>query len=217
MRRSLPRATLALIWQSNIRQRHIHLSRRNAATDRHGGYGPGVYAYSIFRNAIQAAFAAARAPLPRVSPWPDSYDAALNVRHDFENYQNMINVIESSARYESTNGVKGDYYFCTGTLRVKMTNSPVVIGHLRSAVTNYGATIGPHNGGLRNPNNTNLVVADYDYWHWGPDEALNVTPAGYPNGKAYASASLSNAFLDVEGWLSGITNGVRSWAAPYFN
>jgi hypothetical protein len=183
----------------------------------HGGYGPGMYAYGIFRNAIQAAFAAARAPLPRVSPWPYPYDAALNVRHDFEDFTNMINAIESSARFEFTNGVKGDYYFCTGTLRVEMTNSPVTIARLRSAITNYGATIGPHNGGLRNPNNTNLVVADYDYWHWGPDEALNVTPAGYPSGKAYASASLSNAFLDVEGWLSGITNGVRAWVSPYFN
>jgi hypothetical protein len=183
----------------------------------HGGYGPGMYAYGIFRNAIQAAFAAARAPLPRVSPWPYPYDAALNVRHDFEDFTNMINAIESSARFEFTNGVKGDYFFCTGTLRVEMTNSPVTIARLRSAVTNYGATIGPHNGGLRNPNNTNLVVADYDYWHWGPDEALNVTPAGYPSGKAYASVSLSNAFLDVEGWLSGITNGVRSWVSPYFN
>src|SRR6266850_4531053 len=183
----------------------------------HGGYGPGMYAYGIFRNAIQAAFASARAPLPRVSPWPYPYDAALNVRHDFEDYQNMINNIESSARFEFTNGVKGDYYFCTGTLRQEMTNSPVTIARLRSAVTNYGATIGPHNGGLRNPNNTNLVVPDYDYWHWGPDEALNVTPAGYPSGKAYASASLSNAFLDVEGWLPGITNGVRAWVAPYFN
>jgi hypothetical protein len=129
----------------------------------------------------------------------------------------MINAIEASARFEFTNGVKGDYYFCTGTLRVEMTNSPTTIARLRSAVTNYGATIGPHNGGLQNPNNTNLVVSDYDYWHWGPDEALDVTPAGYPSGKAYASASLSNAFFDVEGWLSGITNGLRCWAAPYFN
>jgi hypothetical protein len=183
----------------------------------HGGYGPGMYAYGIFRNAIQEAFAAARAPLARVSPWPYQYDAALNVRHDFEDYQNMINAIESSARYEFTNGVKGDYYFCTGTLRVEMTNSPAVIARLRSAVTNYGATIGPHNGGLKNVNNTNLVVSDYDYWHWGPDEALSITPTGYPSGKAYASASLSNAFLDVEGWLSGITNGSRAWVAPYFN
>jgi len=54
-------------------------------------------------------------------------------------------------------------------------------------------------------NNTNLVVSDYDYWHWSPDEVLDTTPAGYPNGKAYASASLSNAFNDVEGWLTGIT------------
>ena len=183
----------------------------------HGGYGPGMYAYGIFRNAIQAAFAAARAPLARVSAWPYSYDAALIVRHDFEDYQNMINAIEPSAQFEFNHGVKGDYYFCTGTLRVEMTNSPATIASLRRAVTNYGASIGPHNGGLKNVNNTNLVVSDYDYWHWGPDETLDMTPAGYPSGKAYASASVSNSFLDVEGWLTGITNGLRCWVAPYFN
>ncbi len=183
----------------------------------HGGYGPGMYAYRIFRNAIESAFATGRTAVPRVSSWPYGYDAALVVRHDLEDYQPLISTLESSARWESTNGVKGDYYFCTGTLRVEMTNSAAVIAQLRRAVTNYGASIGPHNGGLANVNNTNLVVSDYDYWHWGPDEALNVTPAGYPNGKAYAAASVSNAFNDVEGWLSGITNGVRGWVAPYFN
>ena len=34
---------------------------------------------------------------------------------------------------------------------------------------------------------------------------------------AYASASVSNSFQDVEGWLSGLTNGLRSWVACYFN
>ena len=29
--------------------------------------------------------------------------------------------------------------------------------------------------------------------------------------------SISNSFSDVEGWLSGLTNGVRAWVAPYFN
>jgi hypothetical protein len=183
----------------------------------HGGYGPGMYAYRIFRNAIETAFAAGRTAVPRVSPWPFGYDAALVVRHDLEDYQPLISTIESSARWESTNGVRGDYYFCTGTLRVEMTNSPAVIAQLRRAVTNYGASIGPHNGGLANVNNTNLVISDYDYWHWGPDEALNITPAGYPNGKAYATASLSNSFNDIEGWLAGITNAVRGWVAPYFN
>jgi hypothetical protein len=183
----------------------------------HGGYGPGMYAYRIFRNAIESAFASNRIATPRVSAWPYPYDSALNVRHDFEDYQAMISAIESSSQFESTNGVKGDYYFCTGTLRVEMSNSPTVIASLRRAVTNYGATIQPHNGGLKNVNNTNLVVSDYDYWHWGLDEVLDLTPAGYPNGKAYAFASLSNAFNDVEGWLAGITNGTRAWVSPYFN
>ncbi|HSU56968.1 MAG TPA: MBG domain-containing protein, partial [Candidatus Dormibacteraeota bacterium] len=183
----------------------------------HGGWAPSTYAYGIFRNAIEWAFGNARKPVPRLSAWPYAYDAAFNVRHDFENYQNMISNIESSARYEFTNGVKGDYYFCSGTLRVELTNSPAVVASLRRAATNYGATIAPHNGGLKNANNPNLLVSDFDYWHWGPDEALDTAPAGYANGKAYALASVSNAFNDVEGWLAGITNGVRLWVAPYFN
>ena len=156
-------------------------------------------------------------PLPRLSPWPYAYDAALNVRHDLENYQPLISTMESSAQYEATNGVKGDYYFCTGTLRVEMTNSATVIAGLRRAVSNYGATIGSHNGGLKNPNNPSLVVSNYDYWHWGPDEALDVTPAGYTNGKAYAFTSISNSFLDLGGWVPGLTNGIRSWVGCYFN
>ena len=31
-------------------------------------------------------------------------------------------------------------------------------------------------------------MGDFDYWHWGPDEALDVTPPGYTSGKAYAEA-----------------------------
>src|ERR1019366_5575374 len=62
-----------------------------------------------------------------------------------------------------------------------------------------------------------LVPGQYYYWHWGPDEALDVTPAGYASGKAYAFTSVSNSFLDVEGWLSGITNGLRAWVGCYFN
>src|SRR5208282_594749 len=125
--------------------------------------------------------------------------------------------LESSASWESGHGVKGDYYFCTGTLRVEMTNDPAVIDSLRQAVTLYGATIGPHNGGLPDPNNSSLVLSNYDYWHWGPDEALNDSPPGYASGEAYAQTSVANSFNDAEGWLAGITNGIRSWAAPYFN
>ena len=185
----------------------------------HGGWAPGMYAYAIFRNAIQWAFEAQTTPTPRLSPWPYAYDAALNVRHDFENYQDAINGIEASAQYEHSVGAKGDYYFCTGTLRVDMGNSATTIASLQRAVTHYNATIGPHNGGLRNPNNPALTNADYDYWHWGLDEALDVTPSGYASGKAYAQASLGNAFQDVEGWLAGLNNakGLRVWVSPYFN
>jgi len=183
----------------------------------HSGFQPSMYSYVIFKKAIEWAFESVNLPVPRLSPWPYQYDAAFMMRHDLENFTNEVANIASSAQVEFTNGARGDYYFCTGTLRDDAPNPAPIIANLRSAVTNYGATIGPHNGGLKNPYNTNLVRGDYDYWHWGPDEVLDVVITNYPNGKAYASASLSNAFLDVEGWLAGITNGTRSWVACYFN
>ena len=186
----------------------------------HSGFAPGMYSYAIFRRAIEWAFESANIPLPKLSPWPYQYDAAFTLRHDLENYQNEIANIEASAQFEASHGAKGDYYFCTGTLREEMSpgyDTNAVIAGIRSAVVNYGASVGPHNGGLRNPNNPSLTLNDYDYWHWGPDEALDTTPAGYPNGKAYALASLSKSFNDIESWLTGITNGTRNWVACYFN
>ncbi len=183
----------------------------------HGGNAPGMYAYGILRNSIQQAFAASLKPVPKLSPWPYAYDSALIARHDFENYRNMIVGIEGSAQFEYTNGIWGDYYFCTGTLRTELTNSPIVIASLRRAVTNYGATISPHNGGLANANDLSLTVTNYDYWHWGPDEVLSITPPGYASGLQYATISISNSFNDMDGWLSGITNSIRTWVSPYFN
>ncbi len=180
----------------------------------HGGWAPGMYAYMIFRRAIEWAFESANLPIPKLSPWPYPYDAALMVRHDMENYTNAIAAIETSAGFEYTNGVKGDYYFCTGTVRDDAPNKTTIITGLRRAVTNYNATIGPHNGGAKNPNNTSLVRGQYDYWHWGPDEAL-----GVGGGKTYAFTSISNSLKDIEGWLSGTGNGsgLRTWVSPYFN
>jgi hypothetical protein len=186
----------------------------------HSGFAPGMYAYVIVRRAIEWAFETAQTPVPKLSPWPFQYDAAWMIRHDLENFTNEIAAVEASAQVEFTNGARGDYYFCTGTLRddaAPTYNVNTLIAGLRRATTNYGATIGPHNGGLKNPNNPSLTRGQYDYWHWGPDEALDVTPAGYPSGKAYATASISNSFKDVETWLSGITNGIRSWVGCYFN
>ena len=186
-----------------------------------GGYGAGMYAYVMLRRAIEWAFESSKLPVPKVSPWPYEYDAAAMVRHDLENLSFLIADIENSARFEYTNGAKGDYYFCTGTLREEMYPSydtNTVIASLRRAMTNYGATIGPHNGGLRNPNNPSLVTPDYDYWHWGTDEALDVTPAGYSSGKSYAQASMLASFQNIEAWLPGLmTNGMRVWCSPYFN
>ena len=189
----------------------------------HGGYAPGMYAYLIFRKAIEWAFESGKLPIPKLSPWPYAYDSAFMVRHDFEDYQSQIASIEASAQFEYTNGAKGDYFFCTGTLRQEMGatyDTNAIIASLRRAVTNYGATIGPHNGGLKNANNTSLVVSNFDYWHWGPDEGLDVTanlPNGFANGADYARSSLVAAFFDMETWLSGLTNGLRSWVSPYFN
>ena len=185
----------------------------------HGGFAPGMYAYVFFRKAIEWAYEANNLPIPKISPWPYPYDAAFMVRHDLEHFTNEIAAVAASAQVEFTNGARGDYYFCTGTLRddAPAAQTNAIITGLRQAVTNYGATIGPHNGGLRNPYNFSLNRGDYDWWHWGLDEVLDVTPTNYPNGKAYAQASLSNAFADIEFWLSGITNGIRAWVGCYFN
>ncbi|MGH7990138.1 MAG: cadherin-like domain-containing protein, partial [Limisphaerales bacterium] len=224
----------------------------------HGGWAPGMYAYSIFRNAIEWAFQSAKLPIPKNSPWPYPYDAAVIFRHDMEAIPSDILSIEGSAQYEYEHGATGDYFFCTGTLREDMpTIMTNTIASLQRAVSLYGANIGPHNGGLTNINpiyiqlDTNnqplveiepyltqligegwytalepytypslspLIPFDYDYWHWGLDEMLDVTnlPPGYTNGAQYAYTSLSNSFSDIAGW--GLTNGgPRMWVAPYYN
>jgi hypothetical protein len=185
-------------------------------------WSPGMYSYVMLRKTIEWAFENAKRPLAKVSAWPYAYDAALMVRHDLEDFANEIAAIEASAQVEFTNGVKGDYFFCTGTLRSDMSagyDTNAVIAGMRRAISNYNASIAPHNGGLRNPYNTPpLTNADYDFWHWGPDEALDITPPGYASGKAYALASISNSFMDIEQWLPGqMTNGMRIWVAPYFD
>ena len=187
----------------------------------HGGWAPGMYAYGIFRNAIQWAFGSAAMPVAKVSPWPYAYDAAIIFRHDMEAVPAYIDSIENSAHFEYTNGATGDYFFCTGELRENMPNPAVTVASLQRAVSNYNATIGPHNGGFTNPNTylPALTTDSYDYWHWGPDEVLNMNPPGYTNGKAFALVSLSNSFSDIQGWLPGTNNGngLRTCVTPYFN
>jgi hypothetical protein len=188
----------------------------------HGGYAPGMYAYGIVRKAIEWAFQSQRTPIAKLSPWPYQYDAAFMMRHDLENFGNLITNIAACAAIENGYGAKGDYFFCTGTLRQELSNSPAGVAQLSAAITNYNATIGPHNGGLQNPQNASLNVTNYDYWHWGPDQALDVPGAslplpGYPDGRTYALVSLSNSFADVDGWLGSLSNSTRLWVAPYFN
>src|SRR5436190_9927143 len=135
----------------------------------HSGFAPGMYAYVIVRRAIEWAFETAQTPVPKLSPWPFQYDAAWMIRHDLENFTNEIAAVEASAQVEFTNGARGDYYFCTGTLRddanTNAYNTNAIVLSFKRSVTNYGATFGPHNGGLKHPTNTTLVRGQYDYWH----------------------------------------------------
>jgi hypothetical protein len=183
----------------------------------HGGHAPGAYAYVLFRRAIEWAFEAAGRPVARLSPWPFQYNSAFMVRHDLEHFRDRIAGIADSAYIEYTNGAWGDYYFCTGRI-TNAWNYAYIVGELQRAVTNYGTTIGPHNGGLVNPRiapDTNsfgcqLDSEAYEYWHWGPDEALDL-----PGGYAYASNSLVISWAQIESWVG--TNDTRLWVAPYFN
>jgi hypothetical protein len=193
----------------------------------HGSLDSSMYSYTIYRKAIEEAYLSANEPIVKLSSWPYQYDAAFIVRHDFENFADNIRAIEASAAFEWSEGVKGDYYFCTGTLRDQMADKNAVVDSLRRAVSNYGATIGSHNGGLKNPVYPGLAPLDYAYWHWGPDDALDLTPPGYSSGRAYAEASMTASFEDIEGWLIGVDNGrpgcgaagdcPRNWVAPAFN
>jgi hypothetical protein len=83
-----------------------------------GGNDAGMYSYLIFRRSIEWAFEAANLPVVKLSPWRYAYDSAFIVRHDFENDPGSIQSIESVAQSEQLKGVKGEYYFCTGTVRV---------------------------------------------------------------------------------------------------
>jgi hypothetical protein len=187
----------------------------------HGGQAPGMYAYVIFRRAIEWAFESAKLAIPKLSPWPFPYDAAFMARHELGNNQVSISNIVADAQFQAASGAHGDYYFSTGTLRDEMTNSPAIIASLRQAVANYGANIGAQNGGLPNPDNQSILPGNPDYWGWGPDEALDLSgtnvPLPYPDGFSYALASVSNSLADIEGWMTGVTNGPRVSSAPYFN
>ena len=181
----------------------------------HGGFAPGMYAYVIFRRAIEWAFESAQRPVARLSPWPYGYDAAFIVRHDLENLTNEIAHIEWSAQVESAYNARGDYYFCTGILREDAGpggyDTNVIVASLRQACTTYGATVGPHNGGTSNPV-CSMPRGSYEYWHWGPDEVLDLQ-----GGRDYASNSLAISFADIEGWLGLPQCSPRVWVAPYFN
>ena len=78
----------------------------------HGGFAPGMYAYLIFRRAIEWAFESANLPIPKLSPWPYPYDAAFMVRHDLENYTDEIRNI-------ATQTLEGHLRAILGTMTVE--------------------------------------------------------------------------------------------------
>jgi len=198
----------------------------------HGGASTDTFAYLIYRMTIEWAFENAGLPLTKLSAWQYPYDAAMVVRHDFENFADQIQAIEASASVENSVGMKGDYYFTTGTLRagsadnqLTETQKTTAIQSLRRAVSLYGATIGSHNGGLKNPWGT-YAPTEYRYWHWGPDEVVLTYPSGYSSGRQYTQLSYQMSFNDIAGWLSGLDNGragcgtanicPRTYVSPYY-
>ncbi|MEP7112360.1 MAG: Ig-like domain-containing protein [Ilumatobacteraceae bacterium] len=184
------------------------------------GYSSSAFAYAIYRRAIEWAFESAGMPIIKLSPWQYPYDAAGVVRHDYENYFGAVAAIPSAAAFEASVGMKGDYYFTTGILRlgseypVSDQEKAAAIDGIRYAASHYGTTIGSHNGGLPNPAGSPTDPAAYDYFHWGPDQALDMTsfpPADppYTSGYDYAKRSLAQSFADIEGWMG------TSWINPF--
>ena len=111
-----------------------------------------MYAYMIYRNAVEWAFEAANLPIIKRSPLRYPHDAAFIVRHDLENSPSRIAFVEASAAAEAALGVKGDYFLCTGTLRAGSEDTQ--LGDTTSEAT------GEHRrrGGLRAHAEEQLVV-----------------------------------------------------------
>jgi hypothetical protein len=179
----------------------------------HGGNAPGMYAYSIFRKAIEWAFEANVRPVVRLSPWPYPYDAAMMVRHDLENFFETIQHIEDSASLEFNQGAFGDYYFCTMILSgANAGDQQQITAQFQRAWDNYHANIASHNGGFANPSGCTSFPQ-----HWGTDEALDLTTTPFPSGRACAFSSLATSFHDIETWLPKADPGNRIYVTPNFN
>ena len=111
-----------------------------------GALDPTMYEYLIGRRAIEWAFESLGLPIIKLSPWQYPYDSALMVRHDFENYIDRVNGIESSASFESARGVKGDYYFCTGALRTYGGNKDAIIAGIEEPFPTTELPLAPTTG-----------------------------------------------------------------------
>ena len=178
------------------------------------GYSSSTFAYTIYRNAIEWAFEAAGMPIVKVSPWQYPYDAAGVVRHDLEASLIRVRPSANSAQYEQSLGMKGDYYFTTGTLRISPTNPDTRmsdaqkradIDNLRAAVSSYGATVGSHNGGLPNPTGYRLPFTETAPTTSGtgdPTQALDLTPPDMPAATPTPRSLFEISFQDIETWMS---------------
>ena len=178
-----------------------------------------MYAYLIFRRAIEWAFESAQRPVVRLSPWPYQYDAAFMVRHDLENSagRNCQRQRVGPVRKRAT-GSKGTTISVPGRSLTSITLA-TFLPACSTAVDHYGATIGPHNGGLPNPelsadtgSSCHFAVNDYQYFHWGPDEAYDLA-----GGYAYASNSVAISFAQIETWVTNQAPDFPVWVVPYFN
>jgi hypothetical protein len=57
-----------------------------------------------------------------------------------------------------------------------------------------------------------LLPYQYEYFHWGPDEAYDLV-----GGYAYASNSVAISFNQVETWITNQDSAPRVWVVPFFN
>ena len=127
------------------------------------------------------------------------YDAAFMSATIWRTHHDMISRIEASAQVEVHQWGQGRLLFLHRHAAGGDDQSPALIAGLRRAVTNYGATIGPHNGGLQEPQQPVLGARRIRLLALGAGRGAGCDPCGLRQRQAYATAQFAIRFRTLRG------------------